>query len=382
MNTYKTVSLSALLAVSSSPALALDPASIDYEGLEVTPTLEVAGTYDDNYSTLNKDIAQSSWIASITPSIKISAFGDKSLYEIDYTFNHQRFTDPDAQNLNSHFFDASAFYEFDVRNRLNIGANISKTETAANAFTLGALNAFTSKNISANYIFGAPSATGNIEFGINRENFRSDNNENLGLERDSTSWNAEFSYKATEKTRLTAEIRQTKYDYVISEILNAKDTSYLLGARWEASSMTTGYAKLGKRVKDFDQSDIDNTHLSTWEVSVDWEPKTYSIVTFTTNQRIDEGLFGANYIDTIEHAVDWRHDWGRGYESNFGASYSGKDYENGREDDTRSYNVGLTYMAKRWMDINFNYRHTNQNSNDLDYDYARNIFKLSVDVSL
>ena len=382
MSTQKKLYLSILLASSSHSALALDPAAIDYDGIAVTPTLEVAGTYDDNYLTLNDEFAESSWITSITPTVAITAFGEKSLYEVSYTLNHQIFSDSGATNLTNHFLNANANFEFDVRNRLSIGANINKTETAANAFTIGELNAFTSKNIGANYVYGAPSATGNIELGVNRENYRSDNGENLDQERDSTSWNAGFIYKITDKTRLTTEVKQTNFDYVINDTLDSKNTSYLFGARWDATAKTTGYAKIGKTVKDFNESGKDNADLSTWEVSMDWAPRSYSVITLKTNQRIDEGNYGADYTDTVQHSADWRHDWGRGYVSNVGISLANRDYSNDREDDTNSYNVGLTYMAKRWLDINFNYRHTNQNSTDIDYDYERNVFKLSVDVSL
>lgn len=382
MNTQNKLYLSALLASLSHNAVALDPAAIDFEGISVTPTVSVSGSYDDNYLTLNDDTKKSSWIIGITPSVNVIAFGDKSTYELNYSLEHKRYNDLGAANLTSHFLDASANYAFDVRNNLNLGASIYKTQTAANAFTIGELNDFTSRLIGANYIYGAPSATGNIEVGINRENYRSNNGENLGQERDSTSVNAVFVYKVTEKTKLTAEAKTTLFDYTSNDTLDSRNRGYFLGARWEATSQTTGFAKIGKEVKDFDESGKDNTDLSSWEVSADWAPKTYSVVTLKTNQRIDEGNFGADYSDTRENSVNWRHDWGRGYSSKAGYAIKRIDYSNGRLDDRKSYNIGLTYLVKRWIDLSLDYRHINQASTDELYDYERNVVNLSVDLSL
>lgn len=382
MSTQNKLYLSALIASLSHNAYALDPASIDFEGLSVTPTVSVAGSYDDNYLTLNDDDKKASWIIGITPSVNIVAFGEKSTYELNYTMDHKRFNDLGASNLTSHFLDASANFAFDVRNNLNLGASINKTQTVENAFTIGELNDFTTRIIGANYIYGAPSATGNIELGVSRENYRSNNDVNIGQERDSTSVNAVFVYKITDKTKLTAEARTTIFDYLSNDPLDSRNRGLLIGARWEATSQTTGFAKLGREIKDFEEPGKDNTSLTTWEVSADWAPKTYSVVTVTTNQRIDEGNFGADYSDTRVSSINWRHDWGRGYSSNAGYALRRIDYSNDRLDDRRTYNVGLTYLVKRWVDLNLDYRHINQASTDEIYDYERNVVSLSVDVSL
>lgn len=380
MATNNKIYLSAFFACISSNAMALDPAALDFEGAEITPTLGLAGTYDSNYSTSN--VSQSSWITSITPAVSVIFFGDKSEYELEYVLNHQIYEAKEAQSLTNQYFQASANFDIDIQNQLAINSGITKTENAANTFTLGTLNAFTETSIGAGYTYGAPNATGNIELGLNRITYRSDNSANGLYEYDSNQLNAAFIYKVTDKTKLTAEIEAADFDYVINDGLDGQNIAYLLGARWESTAKTTGYAKIGTQTKNFDQAGKDSRDITNWELSVDWAPKTYSVVTLKTNQKIVEGTYAADYTDYINNSISWKHDWGRGYTSKLNFNNFEKDYSSGRLDSTYAYGLGIKYEAKRWMDISLDYQHSNQDSTDLNYDYDRDIIQLTVDLSL
>lgn len=382
MTKYKQVHLAVVLATMSSAAFAIEPAALDFDGIEVTPTLEIAETYDDNYLATNAE--ESSWITSITPSVNLTLYGRKALYQLNYALNHQLFEASNADNLTNHYVSASADYEFDVRNNLTVEAGYNKTESAAAAFTPGELNAFNTANIGASYIYGSETATGNIELGVNHVAMRSDNGVNLDQERDSTSASAAFIYRATDKTRLTAEVKGTAFDYIDSaSLLDSTNLAYLVGARWEATAKTEGSVKFGIENKDFNDSSLDDTDLTSWEASIDWAPLTYSVITLTTSQRIDEGSYNSSYTNSRNNEIKWVHDWGRGYSSNVNYINSEKDYvTTNRLDTINAYGIGLTYEAKRWMNIAFDYQASNQDSTDATYDYDRNVFKLTLNLSL
>lgn len=382
MNTYKKVPLSVVLATMSSTAFAIDPAALDFDGIEVTPTIEVAGTYDDNYEATNNQ--KSSWITSITPAVNVAIYGRKALYNINYALNHQIYEASGSQNLTNHYLKLSADYEFDVRNALTVEAGYNKTETATSTYTAGVLNSFSTSNIGASYTYGAPSASGNVELALNHVLLRSENGANQDQERDSTTANVAFIYKVTDKTKLTAEVKGTQFDYIqSSSLLDSKNIAYLVGARWEATAKTSGSVKLGKENKDFDDSSLKDPDLTAWEASIDWSPLTYSVVTLTTSQKIDEGSYNSSYTNSRNNEIKWTHDWGRGYSTNLNYINSEKDYvSQNRLDTINAYGVGLKYEARRWMDIAFDYQSSNQDSTDATYDYDRNVFKLTLNVSL
>lgn len=380
MNTYKKVLSAVFLLSSSYSAHSLEPAEIDVDGILITPTIEIAGYTDDNY--LATEDAESSSIIGIAPSVSIAIPGDKSLVEIDYTLDHQIYNASGAENLTNHYFDVGGNWELDVRNKLALNANVTKTELAANAFTAGELNAFTETSVGAGYTYGAPSATGNIEVGLSTGTNRSDNGENLGRERNFVNYRAALLYKVTDKTRLTAEVNGAKYHYIESDALDSTNSAVLLGAKWEATAKTTGFFKVGKEKKDFKDSARGNTDINSWEMSVNWQPKTYSTVILKTSQKIDEGLYGADYTDNQLNSIQWNHDWGRGYSSKLIYLNQDQDFSTGRHDDSEAYTVGVNYLAKRWLDVGLDYQKSNRNSNQNINDYERNILKLSVNISL
>ncbi|WP_029408399.1 outer membrane beta-barrel protein [Thiomicrorhabdus sp. Milos-T2] len=380
MNTYKNRLITALTLIYSGSSYALDPAAIDFEGLEVTPAVEISGTYDDNYQAVNN--GPDSWITAITPGVLVTAYGDKTLYQLKSGIKYELYSASNAKDLTSYFVTGTATFNFDVRNQLDIEIGLDKTESAANAFVANTINSFKQTNIGASYVYGAPSATGNIEFGVNHEIHRSGNGLNLDRERDSTAYRAAFLYKITDKTKLVAELNGSRHDYVTNTALDATNISYLLGARWEATAKTTGHAKFGSETKDFDDSSRANANLTKWEASVDWSPLTYSTVTLTTNQQIDEGSYGASYTDSANNGIQWKHDWGRGYASQVSLNNRTDDYNGIRKDTTNSIGAGITYNIRRWADIAFDFQHSDRTSTDSTQEYNRNIYKLTFNVGL
>jgi len=380
MNKHNQYLITALAVLYTGTSYALDPAALNFEGLDVTPTLEVSGTYDDNYLAVKN--GDDSWITTIVPGVAITAYGDKSTYQLTSAIKRDMFSASNAEDLTSYFVKGTGTFDFDVRNKLDINAGISRSESAANAYTAGTINSFKSTTFGANYTYGAPSATGNIELGVNRLMYRSENGVNLDQERDSNGVSAAFLYKITDKTKLVAELNGSTFDYISNKALNSTNMSYLLGARWEATGKTTGHAKIGQETKDFDDSNRKNADLTRWEVSVDWSPLTYSTVTLTSNQKIDEGSYGASFTDTATNSIQWKHDWGRGIASQVSVANRKEDYKGIRKDTTNSIGAGITYSIRRWADVSFDYQLSDRTSTDDTQEYNRNIFKLTFNVGL
>lgn len=380
MNKYNTYLITSLALAHSGASYALDPASIDYEGIEITPVVEVSGTYDDNYRAI-KD-GTDSWIATIAPGVTITAYGDKTIYELKSGLKRENYTAQGTKNLTSYFAKGTGTFNFDIRNKLDLEIGYSKTKSVANALVVGTVNNFKETNFGASYVYGAPSATGNIELGVNHVIYRSGNGINLDQERDSNAFRAAFLYKVTDKTKLVAEINGSQFDYVTNTALDSTNIAYLLGAQWEATAKTTGYAKIGSETKDFDNPNQKNTDLTRWEVSVDWMPLSYSTITLTTNQQIEEGSYGASSTDTVNSGLQWKHDWGRGYASEVYLSSKTDDYKSVREDTTNAIGASITYNIRRWADIAFDYQYSDRTSTDNTQEYDRNIFKLTFNVGL
>ena len=70
----------------SANAMAIEPASMNIQGFEFTPTLQVSESYDDNIRARRFD-KTSSWITSINPTFLLSAEDRNSAYQLEYSLN-------------------------------------------------------------------------------------------------------------------------------------------------------------------------------------------------------------------------------------------------------------------------------------------------------
>lgn len=368
----------------SAQVMALEPAAIDVGGFKFVPTIELSETYDDNFRGSNN--AESSWIMGVKPTFTLSAEERNNLYELQYSFNTQRYHSSSRDNHTDHHVTARTNLEFDVRNRLNLNAGWHKTEDVfgSNAGP-GALNdRFTDTNFGAAYVYGAPSAQGNIEVGYNHLRKRSDNSINLGNERNTNQVYGVFYYGLTPKLRGLAEVRRTYQDYRLSSSdLDSTTMAYLAGLSWDATAKTTGTAKLGYEKRKFDASNREDASGSMWEVGVQWQPLTYSTFALNMRRGLDEGDDGANAIESTNTSVNWNHRWSSFISSDVNYAHLNEDYaDQNRTDKTQTFGVGLTYELRRWMDIGVGYTYSDKSSDLAAENFDRNLYMLKLNVSL
>ncbi|WP_235017372.1 outer membrane beta-barrel protein [Nitrincola tapanii] len=373
-----------LLAVSiaaANSAWALEPASFNLGPFAATPTLTLTHSYDDNFRANND--AESSSISQIEPGISLSAESNKSRYILSYSFVHDYFHSKSSLNNTDHFVAASADWEFDVRNRLNAYYDFAKTEDVADTNVPGVNDRFSNHNLGAGYVFGAPSARMNLEFGADHARKRTDNNVNFDKERNTDSIKGIFYYRVAPKTQLLTEVRRAEFDYRSNSALDSHNMTYLAGVRWEATAFTTGTAKIGRVKKDFKDSSKADKSSSSWEVNAIWQPLTYSTFNLGLNRGIDEGDDGADSIKTTRTSLDWTHNWSSFISTKVDLSHTDKDYDSiNRSDTIKSAGFGVTYDLRRWMDITLGYQYTDKSSSLASESYDRNIYKLQLNVAL
>ncbi|MBO1923330.1 outer membrane beta-barrel protein [Thiomicrorhabdus sp. 6S3-12] len=359
----------AVCAFASSHSYALEPASFGSSGVSFTPTLNLSYLYDDNIRATQN--ALSSKVTTINPQLALNMDSAKSTFSALYSYSRRIYEEDSVDPLTDYSFSANSTYAFDVRNNLKVSTGLNKTENIANATQVGETDKMKNFNLGAVYVYGAPSATGNLEFGLSMDNIRAQDQINAALERDSGAANLLFSVRGAGTTRLLAEAQIVQHHYISAGYKDGANYTGRIGVRWEATAKTSGEVKIGYERKEFDDSAMDGSELVNWAAQITWQPRTYSTFTLSSSQRIDEGNYGASSVDVRENSLDWRHDWGNRIQSNVMAAYSSKEYSNGRNDDARNFSIRLDYQVRRWMDIGIGYIFSDQNSSDIDYDYDR-----------
>ncbi|TBU86714.1 outer membrane beta-barrel protein [Phytopseudomonas dryadis] len=384
LTTILTASLAGTLSTAS---WATDPQSIDLAGFEFTPTLDLTESYDDNYRGLREG-AKSSWITSINPSFLLSAEDRNSGYQLKYEFDNQTFhSDNDASHTNQHLTFKSAM-AFTSRHRLdwNLGYHrIEETTDLADPDN-EENDKYRRAVAGAVYSYGVQSGLNQLDFGANLESIRYHNSGNLNADedRDSTTLNSVWYHRLGGSTRSLVELRHTDHDYRLSTSnRDSTNTAMLFGATWDATAKTSGTLRLGAERKNFDSSTREDYTSPMWEVGVAWEPRTYSVVKLNTRRAFDEGDDGASTVQDTTTRLSWEHEWTARISSDIYYRYSDRDYKAiEREDKRTGYGVGLTYSPDRWVDVSLGYRHTENDSSLREKTYDRNIYQLSLSLSL
>ncbi len=384
------------LAAAVSAALcancwAIDPQYIKLsESLTFTPELKVGERYDDNFRAVEEG-EESSWITEITPTFALGAEGRKSAYALKYSASTDIFHSSHKDDNTDHHLTADAALKFDARNLLKLNAGYHQVEdTAANDQNLTSGQSlqndkYTLANIGGVYTYGAQTARAQIDFGADYEELRYQNSDHLNAEneRDTTALRTTFYYRVAPKTRALLEARHTNYDYVSNDRLNSDNIALLGGLTWDATAKTSGTVKIGGEKKDFDDSSVDDNSGSMWEVGVDWKPRTYSKFNLTTRRAIDEGDDGASSIDVQSTTLSWGHEWLERLRSDVSYSYADEEYQDiDRDDKIKTFNLGMTYEMRRWLDIGVGYTYAEDDSNAIGESYERNIYSISVTASL
>lgn len=398
----------AAAAGASTSAFAIDPQSVRVsDGVMFTPTLQLEHAHDSNIHA-TKNNRKSSWVTTIEPTFALNLDRAKSAYELKWRINSKNYhSSKDSSHIDQHVTGKAGF-EFDARNRLVLDAGYHKLSDPATDSTYldkrGSNEKWHTQNVGAVYTFGARTARTQVDFGANYSELRYDNNRkingeriNKGSERDSTAGRVTGYYAIGPKTKLLLEGRYTDYDYTSNSDRDSKNKALLAGVTWEATAKTTGTAKIGREEKDYKKSVFSDKKTNMWEVGVDWAPRTYSTFSLKTRRGFDEGNTFSEFdgvedfdvvtssIKTVDSSLGWKHYWlDRLYST---AEYRRIDrkYLNTavkRDDKIDQYGLGLTYEARRWLDVGIGFKHR-ENDSDIDSrSYKRNIYALTFNASL
>ncbi|WP_226502410.1 outer membrane beta-barrel protein [Pseudomonas sp. MWU16-30317] len=360
------------------------PASIDIGGFDFTPQLNLTQSYDDNFRTL-PDHKQASWISSVAPIFLLQAETRNTGYQLQYIGNNQTYWDDSSANHTDHQLTFRSVLEFDSRNRLRYDLGYKQLEQTTDTTVRTENDRYTVKNAGIGYTFGAATAKNQIDLGLDYEQRRFQNADGINddMERNTTAFIGTWYHRLSGKTRALGEVRYTDFDYLQSgNPRTSVGTAALVGLEWDATAKTTGKVRIGEEQKDFNDSDR-NDRSPTWEVGIDYKPRTYSTFSLNTHKSYDEGDDGASAIHVVTSKLGWEHHWSQRIKTTFDYTHAELEYEGvDRQDKQNIFGSKITYGPRRWVDVSLGYlRIKNDSTAELE-GFTRNIYLLSVELSL
>lgn len=396
--------------------------SIPVAGTLITPIFKFQQRYDSNVLSAKTDEINS-WLTIFQPSVKLTKeFGEfgKHNLELDWVFTHGAYHATPNDSYNDHELTGKLNYEINLRHRLMFQAGyIDAHEERGSRFSIGIGSQLIEPDRydqifgGVQYTFGAPSADMRLELelGYLDNNYRSVFEENVNTnvltdvnatrDRTTAKYGGTFYYKIGSSTDLTVEAWNSaiNYDYtaIASEELSSIESQVLFGAQWEATALTTGFAKIGYKEKDFKLSTRDSFYAVEWEAEILWEPKTYSKVTFSTGRTTEEtngeGFFFddqfqglADVIEGTLNSIEWKHEWKDRLSSKITYAVYKDIYKGStgtvRIDHNSGISAALYYDMNYWLSFSLDYTVNERESTREFLVYDRQLATLGVRIAL
>ncbi len=371
-------------AIAASPQRG--PGSVQLGPVVAYPGLDLQVGYNDNLYQRASNVVGSA-ITVISPYVRLETRHDGNLYELFYRADFARYTDSPADNYQSQILKASAKFVFDARNDLRLRAELSSgvdpRGSTDRAFS-SEPDAWTKTTLYGIYGYGAAGNPGRLEFDGSWSALRYTNNRatTAAADRNSTDLGATFYWRIAPKTRVLAQVRRALIDYEQDgSSLTSTETRYYVGAQWDATVQTAGYAKVGWMNKDFTNGGSRPQSGASWDLGVRWSPLSYSVLDVSAVRTFVESTGVGDTVISSRTSATWTHAWNSRFNHNLYSYRTNDDFVGSgatRQDETTTIGLKLNYQYQRWLRLGAEITHTERVSNDAQFFYRRNLLMFTV----
>ena len=194
-----------------------------------------------------------------------------------------------------------------------------------------------------------------------------------------------LTYKLTPKSKLMFNVEHVEIDYDtdLDPSLDGTLDRALLGLRWLAAAKTHGELWIGAFSRDFDDSRRKEGTGGSWLAKVTWSPRTYSNISLSTGQEVEEAVLrGENFVDRRHLGLRWDYDWNVRFSTFVSGRYTRDIYEGSdREDDLNEFSIGGRFELSKYYSVGLIARSVEGDSNANFFDYDRRNLLLTLNAA-
>lgn len=380
-----------------SPALAQDeePASVKLPfGLELTPTVDIGVTHDDNIAS-SASGRESSMMLSGSPSLEVT--GDNGVFSISGLLDIERgnYLDSSSDNYTDILFDLNANLDLNADNSIGAGHQVDfGHEDRGTGYSQGIGNllsepdTFVRRDSFFVYERGNIDSRAALSLTGGSESFDFDGGLRTRIrDRRANYGSARLDFRLSAKSAIFTELnlRNTNYAYTPLgvESLSSRDTDFLFGLTWENTANTSATVRVGRGRRSFDSDAREDVSSPRWGLDLTWLPKSYSTIEVTSDRSAQETLGGGNYAEVTSHSAGWIHEWTSRIGTDIRFTRTDWEYQGSRRYDKRDgYDIGAFYQLRRWVSVTAGYARTSQDSNLSLRDFDRNLTYLQFNLTL
>ncbi|PKG82538.1 hypothetical protein CXF85_13725 [Colwellia sp. 75C3] len=386
----------AITAAISNTAFAEQSKGITLDnGVTVNPTLNTGIKYDDNIFSTDTDETGSA-IVNVDPALNFTLNDGVNLYSFDIGLKSGTYLSSSDDNFldanvafNSHL-EPSSKHRFDIALMANTITEARGTGLAeGSADTISEPLEYADQTAALTYEFGALSTAARIAFDAKYYNkaYRNFTSVTQVNDFDSIKLGSTFFYNTHAATDLFVEVYRDaiRYQHVAAGDTRRDSDDYraLAGIKWEVTALTSGNVKLGYQEKDFTEQGRENFTGLSWQAGVQWQPLTYSSISFDTSRAARDTDTVGDYINATSYSLGWMHSWSHNLSSKVSASLANDDYSGvTRTDDTTTLSVSINYELTRWVDVSAFVDVSSKDSTVEDLIFDKNVVGLNFSFSM
>nr|WP_306418240.1 outer membrane beta-barrel protein [Grimontia sedimenti] len=403
LNTHRLIKF-CILGSASFPlysVASVEPAPIVFDnGIAATPTLILGISHDDNITSQGKESDSiSSFLYTVEPSIAL--IGEVRNHEIYSSIGagYGRYTSSREDDYFDYFANVGANLNLGAKQALDIEASFKREhESRGDGISEGAGNLLIQPieldrvTFDGIYSYGAEEAKGKLSFGAGFEevvyqNYRVLNGPNQARSTrfkdfDAVELTGALTIKAHSALNSFLEVRSKKTDYTFSKNQNNRLNLYYLGANWDLTGKTSGFAKFGYQDKKFSNQSNDFSSFS-WNIGLTWNPSEHATIGFDSSRIAEDPSAISGYNDTIKYGIFWQHHWLERLNTRFSLTSNNEKFNSdSRTDDTITYGVSANYDIRRWLSISFGVDVTDKSSSEENIAYDQLVAYTAVTMSL
>lgn len=388
--------------VVATQAQGLQPAPVKLGFVDFVPALAIKEEYDSNLYRQPEN-AQESLIQVMLLNMKALALDGPHEYSLNYRGEAGFVQNSSDDNYVDQAATLDGNWDLNARHRVQLTGGYKQDHDrrgteyfqGESANLIDEPARFHEEFVETRYSYGAPGASGRLDFDVKGTNKRYMNFRDFTEQGDLS----DIYGTATFLWRLAGTLRglvETTYGSVNYKedparqdgILDVRDSDYaryLAGVTWELAGKTTGTLKVGHATKDFSDRDRKDFAGTSWSGELTWNPRSYSSFTIASGRRTDESHNRGDYIDATDWSIAWDHQWSKRLDTRVHYRQSDETYEGDpqRRDDTiKRYGFSFDYTLRRWLVVGMFYTRDQRESNLAQFDYPRDFTGLTLRASL
>ncbi|QUM83194.1 outer membrane beta-barrel protein [Moritella sp. 36] len=356
-------------------------------GFNVIPSLSINYKHDDNI-TNTKNNQQASNLIEIMPALRIEGQKYNNKFILDYTGQQALYSENAENNYTDHQLKAELNRASNSRHQLAISYQFNLAHDAVNTGIsegnkqVTAPSRFYNQQVALSYVYGRQSSQARLKprFSFNNKRYDKDNSSYTPMaDFNEYDYGLAFDYHIGASLNLLLDISNRVSNY--QGTANQKDSNNSLlytGIHWNISGKTQGIVKIGYEKINFSDSHRESQANPSWDIGINWHPKTYSIFNINATQKITNAVTGTDSIEANRKSISWKHTWRYNLSSSLAYQHLNETYQHSaREDKSNAINLMLSYQLRYWLAFGLSYEHQSKSSSEVHLGYDKSIYGLT-----